>query len=256
MTCRQYGHLLHAFLDGELDAGHMHELETHVPACPRCAAELRDYREMRLLLSDLEMKYNAPASLCRSIERSLPPPRANTSVPKHRGLVRGFAMGSMVSAALAASLAFFVMLGQQDQFAVDELLSAHLRSLQSGRLIDVESNDQRTVKPWFNGRVQVVPPVIDLATEGFTLIGGRLDYLDAQPVAALVYKRGGHVINLFIGPASTTRREVKLKPELQGFNVLWWSWSEFPCSAVSDINPAELQEFGAKFQAAVLRGES
>jgi anti-sigma factor RsiW len=253
MKCQQYSLLLHAFLDGELDARHVHELEAHVPACRRCARELHDYRQMRLRLSHPDMYDRAPAHLGQRIESALPPQRARA--PKHRSLIRGLAMGGMASAALAASLAVFIMFGQQDQFAIDELVSAHLRSLQNGHLIDVESSDQDTVKPWFSGRLRVAPPVIDMAAEGFTLIGGRLDYLGTRPVAALVYKRGTHIINLFIAPASTTTREAKLKLELQGFNVLRWSWSEFACSAVSDMNPAELREFGTKFQAAVLRGQ-
>jgi len=254
MRCEQSSLLLHAFLDGELDAVHMHELEAHVPACPRCAGELRDCREMRRTLSHPDMRYRAPAGLRQRIESALPPLRTNA--PTRRSLFKGFAMGTMTSAALAASLALFVVLGEQDQFVVDELVSAHLRSLQSGRLIDVQSSDQHTVKPWFNGRLEVAPPVIDLAAEGFILIGGRLDYLDARPVATLVYKRRAHIIDLFVAQGPGTNREAKMGPQLQGFNIWRWGWSGFAFSAVSDINPAELQEFGTKFRAAVLRGES
>src|SRR5438445_12445396 len=121
MRCQQYSLLLHAFLDGELDARHVHELEAHVPACRRCARELHDYRQMRRRLSQADMKYSASAALRRDVEGALPPLRARA--PKHRSLIRGFAMGGMASAALAASLAVFVMFGQQDRFAVDELVS-------------------------------------------------------------------------------------------------------------------------------------
>ena len=249
MRCEQSGVLLHAFLDGEVDARHEHEFEAHLTLCPQCAADLRDSREIRRALSRPEMRHQAPAGLRRRIEGVLPPVRV--SAPRLRGLLEGFTMGTMLSAALAASLMMFVARGDQDQFVDSELVSAHLRSLQSGRLIDVQSSDQRTVKSWFNGRLELSPPVIDLAAEGFTLVGGRLDYIDAQPVATLVYKRRAHIVNVFIAQAPGSDREGKMKPQLQGFSIWRGRWSGFACSVVSDVSPAELQDFGAKFQAAL-----
>src|SRR6516225_7014187 len=217
MRCEQSGVLLHAFLDGEVDARHEHEFEAHLTLCPQCAADLRDCRKMRRALSQPEMRYRAPAGLRRRIEGALPPVRA--SAPRLRSRLEGFTMGTMLSAALAASLVVFVARGDQNQRIDAELVSAHLRSLQSGRLIDVQSSDQHTVKPWFNGRLEVSPPVIDLAAEGFTLVGGRLDYIDARPSASLVYKRRAHVINVFIAEAPVGDREGKLEPQLHGFNI-------------------------------------
>jgi anti-sigma factor RsiW len=256
MTCEPYNLLLHAFVDDEVDARHSNEFEAHMLACRVCAEELRGYREMRRILSGPELHYQAPATLRRRIETALPPLRTSATKPKRRSLMMGFSLGTMASAALAASLAVFIVLGQHDQLAVDELVSAHLRSLQTGRFTDVQSSDQHTVRPWFNDRLEVAPPVIDLTAQGFVLVGGRLDYIDNRPIATLVYKRRAHIINLFIVPGSAATREAKLEPQLQGFNVLRWSKSGFECSAVSDIDPGELEEFGTKFQAAVLRGES
>ena len=248
MKCEQSSLLVHAFLDGEVDARHTHEFEAHLTLCRRCAAELRDCREIRRALSQPEMRYQAPVGLRRRIESALPPVRARG--PRLRTLLGGFTMGSMLSAALAASLVFFVVRGDQDQLDA-ELVSAHLRSLQSGRLIDVQSSDQRTVKSWFNGRLELSPPVIDLAAEGFTLVGGRLDYVDARPVATLVYQRRSHIINVFIAEAPGRDREGKMEAQLQGFNIWRGSGSGFACSVVSDVSPAELQEFGSRFQAAL-----
>ena len=163
-------------------------------------------------------------------------------------------MGTMLSAALAASLVMFVVRGDRDQFVDSELVSAHLRSLQGGRLIDVQSSDQHTVKPWFNGRLEVAPPVVDLAAEGFTLVGGRLDYIDARPVATLVYTRRAHIINLFIAPARGSDRGGQIEPQLQGFSIWRGASSGFAFSAVSDITPAELKEFGASFEAELRSG--
>src|SRR5262249_24848465 len=159
-----------------LDALGAHEFQLHAAQCGRCAGELRIVEDIRAALSQPAMGYFAPTSLRRRIERVLPSTRAISS--RLRGLLEGLTAGSLVSAALAASLVMFIAGGDQGQFVAAELVSAHLRSLQSNHLIDVQSSDQHTVKPWFNGKLAVSPPVVGL--EGFTLIGGRLDYIEAQ----------------------------------------------------------------------------
>jgi anti-sigma factor RsiW len=164
-------------------------------------------------------------------------------------------MGSAMSTALAACLVLFVVHAQEDQRIVGDVVSAHLRSLQGNHLIDVQSTDQHTVKPWFNGRLDVAPPVIDLTSQGFTLIGGRLDYIDGRPVAAIVYKRRLHVINLFVSQSAGSQSGATME-KLQGFTVWSWAWSDLNFRAVSDINPVELQEFGDKLKAAVQNGGS
>jgi anti-sigma factor RsiW len=251
MTCEETRILVHALIDGELDAPHSREVEAHLATCPGCAAQLRDYRVMRQALSAPALRHQAPAALRARIEGTLPSRRA--AAPSRRGLLKGLAMGSVLSGALAASLVGFVMRQEEDQRILGDVVSAHLRSLQGDRLIDVQSTDQHTVKPWFNGRLDVAPPVIDLAAQGFTLIGGRLDYVDAKPVAAIVYKRRAHVINLFVAPVMGPERRATIE-QLQGFNIWRWTRSDLGFWAVSDINAEELQEFGEKFEAAVRSG--
>ena len=121
-----------------------------------------------------------------------------------------------------------------------EVVSAHLRSLQAQHLTDVLSTDQHTVKPWFNGRLDVAPPVVDLTAQGFTLLGGRLDYVDAKPVAAIVYRRRVHIINLFCAPAPGSGDRAAAMESLHGFNVRRWSENGLNLWAVSDINADEL----------------
>jgi anti-sigma factor RsiW len=256
MICEETHILLHALIDSELDAGHAREVEAHVASCPRCAAQLRDYRGMREAMSVPRMRYQAPESLRGRIETARPrttwsAPRA--SPPSRRGLLKGFAMGSVVSTALAACLVLFVVHTEEDQRIVGDVVSAHLRSLQGDHLIDVQSTDQHTVKPWFNGRLGVAPPVIDLTPQGFTLIGGRLDYVDGRPVAAIVYKRRAHVINLFVSQTAGSAGGATME-RLQGFTVWSWARSDLSFRAVSDINAEELQEFGDKLEAAVQIG--
>jgi anti-sigma factor RsiW len=247
MTCDEAELLLHALLDGELDAGHAHEVEAHVASCQRCAAALADYREMSKAVADAGLRYTAPARLRRRIEATLPQTRP---MPNRRSVLKGFAMGSAVSAIAATGLVAIVLRNDDEQRIMSEVVSAHLRSLQAGHLTDVVSTDQHTVKPWFNGRLDVAPPVIDLTAQGFTLIGGRLDYVDGRALGAVVYKRRSHVINLFAALAANTERRAKTET-LQGFNIRRWSERGLNYWAVSDLGADELTEFGDKFEAAM-----
>ena len=247
MTCAEAEILLHALLDGELDAGHAYDVKAHVGSCPRCAAELRTYRGMQQAMSAVQLRFLAPISLRRRIEGALPstPPR----VSSRRSVLKGFAMGTALSAAMAASLVIAVVRTDQDQRVLGDVLSAHVRSLQGDHLTDVQTSDQHTVKPWFNGKVDVAPPVVDLTAQGFTLIGGRLDYIDGRAVASIVYRRRAHVINLFvIQEAASADHGAKLET-MQGFNIERWSAQGLEFFAISDIDAEELREFVEKFEA-------
>jgi anti-sigma factor RsiW len=247
MTCEEAKILLHALMDGELDAGHAREVEEHIAGCPACAAQLAAYREMSQAIATAKMKYTAPLALRRRIEASLP----QTQAPSRRAVLRGFALGSAVSAIAATGLVAIVLREDELQRIQSEIVSAHLRSLQAGHLTDVISTDQHTVKPWFNGKLDVSPPVIDLTAQGFTLIGGRLDYVDARAIGAVIYKRRAHVINLFVAQTSNTERRAAKIETLQGFNIRCWRDRGLNFWAVSDIGADELAEFGDKFESAM-----
>ncbi len=248
MNCDEAGILLHALIDGELDAGHARELETHIAGCAGCVAQLREFQELRKSMKPAGLRYTAPASLRTRIEGKLPARGAGAS---RRSVVKGFAFGAAASAIAASGVLVMVMRTDDDRRVLGEVVSAHLRSLQAQHLIDVQSSDQHTVKPWFNGRLDVAPPVADLTAQGFTLLGGRLDYVDAKPVAAIVYRRRVHIINLFCAPAPGSAKRVATMESLHGFNVRRWSDNGLNLWAVSDINADELMEFGEKFEAAL-----
>jgi anti-sigma factor RsiW len=261
MICDETEILLHALIDGELDAGHARDVETHVAACPACAEKLKAFRAMRETMVQARLKDAAPAHLRNRIEAALAVPAATISIPRQSWLASvraswknffgGFAVGTALSAAVAASLVIAVVRNDQNQQIASDVVSAHLRSLQAGHLTDVETSDQHTVKPWFNGKLDVAPPVIDLTAQGFTLIGGRLDYINGQPVASIVYRRRKHVINLFVAQQlGATIHGVK-DEIVQGFNIRRWSESGLDLWAVSDIDAGELDEFGQKFTAAL-----
>jgi anti-sigma factor RsiW len=247
MTCDESEVLLHALIDGELDAGHARELETHIAQCARCGAQLAAYRDLRQAIPAKALRFEAPPSLRARIDRAVPMPVASTS---RRSLLKGFVLGGAVSGLAAAGLTFAILRQDRDDLILGEAISAHLRSLQADHLIDVQSSDQHTVKPWFNGRIDLAPPVIDLTAQGFTLIGGRLDYIDGKPVAAIVYRRRVHVINLFVSQSFGMSLPAPKLEVVQGFNILHWTEGGLSLLAVSDLNRDELEEFGAKFREA------
>ena len=265
MTCDETEILLHALIDGELDAGHARDVETHVAGCPACAEKLRAFRAMREAFAQAPLKEAAPAHLRNRIEAALAVPPKTISTPRQSWLASaraswreswknffgGFAVGTALSAAVAASLVIAVVRNDQNQQIASDVVSAHLRSLQAGHLTDVETSDQHTVKPWFNGKLDVAPPVIDLTAQGFTLIGGRLDYINGQPAASIVYRRRKHVINLFVAQQLGAAVHGVKDETVQGFNIRRWSESGLDLWAVSDIDAGELDEFGQKLTAAL-----
>ena len=257
MNCAECEILIHALLDGELDAGHTRDVEEHGAECPACAEKLRAFRAMRGAFAAADLKEAAPASLRGRIEAALPlPPARGETVtpfgrPSRRSFFGGFAVGAALSGALAASLVLTVFRSDPDKTIADEVVSAHIRSLQPGHLMDVETSDQHTVKPWFDGKVDVAPPVIDLTAEGFTLLGGRLDYIDGEPVASVVYRRRKHIINLFVAQRLGGKHAAVSVRTVQGYNVRHWSAQGLDFWAVSDLDGEELGEFVGKISAAL-----
>jgi anti-sigma factor RsiW len=255
MNCAEAEILLHALIDGELDAGHTRDVEAHVANCAACTGKVRAFRAMRAAMADAALKERAPVSLRNRIEAALPPPSAQIIAPRQfapsrRWFFGGFAAGTALSAALAASLVLAVFRNDREQTIANEVVSAHIRSLQAGHLMDVATSDQHTVKPWFNGKLDVAPPVIDLTAQGFTLLGGRLDYIDGEPVASVVYQRRKHVINLFVAQRLGANNAGTVARTIQGYNVRHWSEGGLDFWAVSDLAGDELDEFVQKISAA------
>ena len=249
MNCQEAEVLIHALIDGELDAGHAREVEAHIATCTACTGKLHEFQDLRKAMAPEGLRFAAPASLRSRIEGKLPLPQA--TVASRRSMIKGFAFGAAASAIAASGALVMVMRSDDERRLLGEVVSAHLRSMQAQHLTDVVSTDQHTVKPWFNGKLDVAPPVADLTALGFTLLGGRLDYIDAKPVAAVVYRRRVHVINLFCAPAPGVAKRGAVMESLQGFNVRRWTANGLYLWAVSDIGADELNEFGEKFEAAL-----
>ncbi len=255
LDCEQVRSLIDAALDGELDAVGQVAFDEHLVACPDCAAahaaRLAFVRRLRAEAS----RFAAPASLRARLPAGLPLRQAGRPPPPPRWrwwLTGGTWVAS--AAALAVSLALFLVPpGRQDELT-RELVAAHVRSLMPDHLTDVPSSDRHTVKPWFNGKVGLSPPVPTLADKGFPLIGGRLDYVDEHTAAALVYRRNQHVINLFVWPAPGT--PAPATTGRNGYNLVEWTRDGLRYAAVSDVNVAELENFQRLWTTAASEGEA
>jgi anti-sigma factor RsiW len=257
MNCAEVEVMLHALIDGELDAGHALDVEAHVSACVPCTDQIESFRTIRQAMAGANLKETAPARLRNRIEAAMPASASRVIDarkffrPTRRSFFGGFGTGAILSGALAATVMLTVFRSNSDQMIADEVVSAHIRSLQPGHLMDVETSDQHTVKPWFDGKVDVAPPVIDLTAEGFTLLGGRLDYVDGEPVASVVYRRRKHIINLFVAQRLGGKHALLSARTVQGYNVRHWSAQGLDFWVVSDLDTEELGEFVQKISVAV-----
>jgi anti-sigma factor RsiW len=239
--------LLHALVDGELDAGNVLALETHVAACLGCAAELEAIREVRAQLKTAPLAYTAPQSLLDRLDVALAEAEAPLPSARRQRLRAETWVLSGAGAAIAASLALLAFIPTGASLEL-QLADAQARSLEATHLVDVETSDRHTVKPWFNGKVDFAPPVVDLAAQGYPLVGGRLDRVDGKRVAALVFHRQAHVINLFVWPGDAP--SAPMMQDKNGYHLVRWGQGGLVFWAVSDCDPAALTGFQKAFAAA------
>ena len=243
MNCTELHDLLHGYADAELDLVRNMEIERHLQECSVCTERLSRIQTLRTALQGPALYRRPPLGLEQRIRSSLPRPR------KSRLAYRGPAWKVL---AVAASLAIIALLiwgavrlrsapSAEDRLA-QEIVSSHVRSLIGTHLVDVPSSDRHTVKPWFNGKLDYSPEVKDFASQGFPLAGGRIEYLEDRPVAALVYQRRLHVINVFVLPTVSSADHPSELTQ-KGYNMIHWTKAGMTYWAVSDLGLSELQQF-------------
>ncbi len=250
MMCDDARLLLHAYLDDELDAANSASMARHMQACPACAARYDAYATLRKGLAQPALYRRAPDALrrewspSRAVTIAAPAPRQRLRAPLAWAAAAGFAGALLLTSPMLFNA--WRSPAHADTW-VTEAISGHIRSLQAQHLMDVVSTDQHTVKPWFEGRLDFSPQVKDLTGEGFPLVGGRLDAIDGHTVAALVYKRRLHVINLYQWPVESAKASQEVVQQ-HGYNVIQWSTDGMHFVAVSDVNQGDLRQFVLAFQ--------
>ncbi len=237
--------LVQADFDGELDASQAATVEAHRHACPVCRAAYEDFQRVRENLREGDLYSPAPDTLRHAVTARVASARPASLGPRATPWGRNAASFG-VGAAAAAMIAFLVIRPAPTGL-IDEVVSDHVRSLQPGHLMDVISTDRHTVKPWFDGRLDFAPPVKDLGEHGFPLEGARLDYLNGRPVAALVYSRAKHQINLFLWPVDRADSAMQVA-ERNGYNAIHFTHGGMSGWVVSDLEKGELTEFVTLWQ--------
>jgi anti-sigma factor RsiW len=241
MSCELVERDLDAYLDRELDAESSAAVREHVRTCAACRRRLAEREGLARLLRGAPY-YSAPDRLrARVLALST---RSNSM-----RRVLTWAAAAVLVVSVGTGLTLWRPASGRGNAIADEVVTGHVRSLMANHLFDVQSTDLHTVKPWFLGKLDFSPPVVDLASIGFPLVGGRLDYVGGRPVAALVYQRRKHTINVFVSPESDDPSIRDLVLTVRGFNLRHWIHNGMSFWAVSDLNSAELGEFASALRA-------
>ena len=237
--------LVHAYADNELDTTSALAAAREIEASSVLRAELAQTEALRAALRERVPLEELPIHMHTRIESALGLTR--TSI---RPTWRALAASVILALAVGSASAWLVTQQVTDDLPTAALVDSHIRALMAAQPADVMSSERHTVKPWFNGRLPVSPVVIDLESEGFPLIGGRVDVIATVPTPTLVYGRRKHVISVFATSEPAERETVRALQPVNGYNVVAWRKAGKSYWAVSDLNAAELQLLAQKFQAA------
>jgi mycothiol system anti-sigma-R factor len=264
MRCEEVDRWIGPLLDGELDARNTTDVQAHLAGCPVCQRSYEAQQAVSTNIRSLDLAYKAPQSLRRRIfsaieaEAALAPDSSGSSVASAGAVATRAPRRSTAwllwagwPVAVAASGLLATVLLQQRSLEANAVVAAHVRSLMVDHLNDVVSTDRHTVKPWFAGKLDFSPPVPDLSAEGFELIGGRLEYLGREPLAAVIYRKHGHIINVLSSPAGRELAQLPHMERLRGYSLRGWQQSGLDVVAVSDIEPLELAKLEQAYEAAV-----
>ena len=235
MRCEEAARDLDAYVDGELEAEAAAAVRDHLSGCAICHRRFAERQALGRLVRTAPY-YSAPDRLRQRV-------LAQTIRSRSPWRVAAWAAAAMLAISIGGGVTLLRSSARRGDAVVEQVVDGHVRSLMAGHLFDVQSTDQHTVKPWFLGKLDFAPPVVDLAARGFPLVGGRLDYLAGQPVAALVYQRQKHTINVFVSPDRNDTAAAPAVGSVRGFHVHRWLRDGMTFWAVSDLNDVELTQF-------------
>ncbi len=247
MNCGEIRARMDAHLDGEIDAGERDGIEVHLAGCPACRA---DYEQRRGLAQRIGAvpRFRAPDEL-RSWAQALGRAGGRAWTGRPYAVAAALVLALALGAGLGGGVAWRYAGLHSGRSPAAELVASHVRSqLAPGRLTDVASSDRHVVKPWFNGRLDFAPPVLDFTTDGFPLLGGRMDYVGGRAVAALVYRHRQHTIDLFVWPAAEAGDAAVARATDRGYTVLGWRRAGMEYRLVSDLNAPSLDAFSRILQ--------
>jgi anti-sigma factor RsiW len=248
MNCEDSRIYLPAYLDDELDVAESLHVQKHLATCADCRQAQEEHLTLRSALRDARLHAHPSADFTKRIDAAVRRAAKEQARPQPSSWLEPLrwvpaAAALVIVTTLGALFVINSLRSSHQQVIAGAVLVGHIRSLQAGHLVDVPSSDRHTVKPWFQGKLDFSPPVPDLSELGWTLIGGRLDYLDGRPVAALVYQRRMHNINVFLWPNHGAADDSIKGEDAQGYQILHWNGTDMSYWVVSDLNSAELQEF-------------
>lgn len=253
MSCLRTRQMLDAWLDGELDAGTSAGLAQHTESCLDCSAARHGRERLRAALRGLP-HFTVPALLRESIVARLhdAPGQSEPGAVAHRNpqVLRWWQALTLAAASSAAAAVITIMVlrgpvGESAPALREPLVTRHVASLASSRLVEVASADRHTVKPWLLGKVDFAPQVRDIAAQGFTLEGARRDQIGDHAAVAVVYKLRAHPINLFVwrGVAADAPDTAPQLSVVRGFSIATWSSGGLRYAAVSDADATEISRF-------------
>ena len=238
--------LVHAYLDGELDPANLLGITQQMDKEPALAAEAERVKALQQLIHDRLPLETTPPGLRGRIEASVGGARQSRDrLSSWRALAASIAVTAMVT---STSTWLVVQSQQQPTMVADALVSDHIRALMAPEPVDVVSSDRHTVKPWFNGRITASPRVVDLTKDDFTLIGGRIEVVERDPVSTLVYRRAKHLISLTAVPAESRFALERTPRAVNGYNIVHWTEKGVSYWAISDLEAKELEDFAHLFR--------
>jgi anti-sigma factor RsiW len=220
------------------------EIEKHVESCKACARVVGNLRTLGSAMRSTGLYYESPASLGPRLDTALQRAGRSEARPRRFGWqLIAVAASLLLAVYFVARLSPGTLHDTSSNLVAQEVLDSHLRSLMPGHLADVQSTDQHTVKPWFNGKLDYSPPVTDFAEQGFPLAGGRLDSVNGRAVAVLVYQRRQHLINVYVWPAPGVGDAAVSDTGRQGYNITHWTRAGMSWWVASDLNSGEFGTF-------------